>query len=444
MDGQVAGTFMIQRFLIFLPRFRNAAVALDRLAEAEEWGRTRIEIHQLEALNNLWKAAVRYVPYYRSLRRRHSLPDYFASLSEFSKTVPLLGKKNIREQREEIFSETSHPGKWHYTGGSTGAPTPVYWEHEAHQKSLYCQYRFRQKLGVSFFDKTAFLWGHGASFAPGIEGWLARAKRPIEDFLRNRIRLSAYHLDEDSLLKYSKKLSLFQPQLLYAYASAACRFAEFYRKNLLPPPGLKAVICSAEPASLEMLSTISEGFHTVARREYGSVDAGFIAHDESDGIYRVREDRVYLETIPSGNGHYQIAVTVLGNTSFPLIRYALGDLAESPLKIPPVGFAALESILGRTNDLIHGDNGHATHPELISHVVKYYTREVSRFTARQFADGSVILMLEASELPESGRREIEDKLRKALSVARVSVECHPALPATAAGKHRWIISDLEH
>jgi hypothetical protein len=56
---------------------------------------------------------------------------------------------------------------------------------------LRAKYRFQAMWGVDVFDRTAFLWGHSASLKPGLAGRVARAQQPVEDRLRNRLRLSA-------------------------------------------------------------------------------------------------------------------------------------------------------------------------------------------------------------------------------------------------------------
>ena len=199
------------KLIQYLPRFQVALRSLQAMAERETWPRSVIEAFQLERLNSVWKYAVAYVPYYRELRTKAGLPLRFSSLEEFTSTVPVLSKSEVRTTPQRFLSEQRRSGEWKRTGGSTGTPMNVYWASEAHLETLRCKYRFYAMWGIDIFDRSAFLWGHSASFAPGLAGLVARFRQPLEDRLRNRIRLSAYELGPDDLNTYLRKILRFRP-----------------------------------------------------------------------------------------------------------------------------------------------------------------------------------------------------------------------------------------
>ena len=176
----------------WLPRFQRARRSLQVSAERETWPRSAIEAFQLDRLNAVYQHAAVHVPYYRELRTQADLPLRFSSLSEFRSSVPVLSKSEIRTTPQRLFSEQPQRGGWKRTGGSTGTPMSIYWDSEAHHEMLCTRYRFYAMWGIDIFDRCAFLWGHSASFAPGLAGLMARFQQPLEDRLRNRIRLSAY------------------------------------------------------------------------------------------------------------------------------------------------------------------------------------------------------------------------------------------------------------
>ena len=90
-------------------------------------------------------------------------------------------------------------------------------------------------------------------------------------------------------------------------------------------------------ASPHMVETIERAFGVPAAMEYGSVECGFLAGEYPDRLLRVREDCALIETLPRSDGRYDIAVTVLGNASFPLLRYLIGDTTDVPLLTPRRG-----------------------------------------------------------------------------------------------------------
>ena len=74
---------------------------------------------------------------------------------------------------------------------------------------------------LDIFDRMAFLWGFGDANVPGLAGQMARLRMPLEDWLRNRIRLPAYLVGHDDLRDYLRKIATFRPTAIYAYSKAA-------------------------------------------------------------------------------------------------------------------------------------------------------------------------------------------------------------------------------
>jgi phenylacetate-CoA ligase len=192
--------------LRFLPRFQRALRSLQTLAERETWSRSAIEAFQLDRLNAVWQHASAHVPYYREFRTKAGLPSRFAGLSEFGSALPVLSKTTVQTTPQRFLSEQPRRGTWIRTGGSTGTPMSIYWGSEAHFEMLRSKYRFLAMWGIDIFDRSAFLWGHSGSFAPGLAGRIYRLRQPLEDRLRNRLRLSAYRLGDMDLHAHLQKI----------------------------------------------------------------------------------------------------------------------------------------------------------------------------------------------------------------------------------------------
>ena len=122
---------MVATFVRLLPRFRRAARAIEVLKQRESWTRAQIEAWQVEKLNKLWSYAVAHVPYYNRLARERTFPAQFASLAEFSNTVPLLPRLAVRDEPKDFLSAQARPGGWKYTSGSSGRPLSAYASHTA-------------------------------------------------------------------------------------------------------------------------------------------------------------------------------------------------------------------------------------------------------------------------------------------------------------------------
>lgn len=431
------------KLLRYLPRFRQAYSELETMAARETWSRSDLDAFQLERLNSVWGRSIQNVPYYRQLASERRLPQVFSSLTEFQTLVPILPRSLVQAHPERFLSSQPAPGKWHRTGGSTGTPLSAYWEHAAHLEMLRVKYRAYQAWGVDFLDRAAFLWGHSASFIPGWKGRVARLRMPIEDRLRGRLRLSAYRIGPDDLRGYLRLISRFRPTAIYGYSTALDLLAREAERIHFACDSLKLFTLTAEPALAHHVERIERVFGVPAVIEYGAVECGQLANEWPDRTLRVRDDVVFLETVPREDDRLDILVTILNNTSFPLLRYTINDVTDAPLERPERGFAILRNVAGRNNDMIVGRSGRVMHSARFDAMFKYEFKQIRRFRLRQRADGAVALMLDVDPEGESlDTVRVERAVREELEGFPVRIEVTNNIPQTAAGKHRAVVSDL--
>jgi phenylacetate-CoA ligase len=430
------------RLLRYLPRFQKACRELDAMAKRESWTRGQIEQCQLDRLNSVWRHATRHVAYYRGLAAKDHLPDRFVSLDEFRSLVPVLPKTAVRKSPKSFHSEEAASGSWQRTGGSTGLPMRVYWAKEAHLEMLRAKYRMAAMWGVDFFDRQVFLWGHSGSFAPGLTGYAAKLRRPVEDRLRSRLRLSAYRMGKRDLRGYLKKIQSFRTVSLYGYSTAIYLLAREAAATGFQCDSLRLVTMSGEPAYPEFVDEAQRAFAAAAVIEYGATECELIAGQCPDRTLRVREDTVLVETVKRQDGIFDIIVTVLCNPSFPLIRYAIEDVTETPLQSPERGFSILGEVGGRNNDLLVSRSGRFVHSLGVKHVFEHLAG-VRRFQAYQQANGQLVVTVETDiDGPGFDLRAVEPRLRELLEGYPVTVRTVDEIPCTRAGKHRWVISEL--
>jgi phenylacetate-CoA ligase len=414
---------------------------MDELAARQRWTRAQIQAYQLQRLNPLWSHAIEHVPYYRELAGTLDLPRQFSSLDDFRAVIPVLPKGEVHANRNRFLSARAQPGKWHLTGGSTGMPTHVFRSHDAHQEMLRARYCFHAQWGVDIFDRWAYLWGHSASFAPGVQGLVDRVRRPVDDWLRNRLRVSAYRLGRQDLRQHLRKIAAFDPVVIYTYSTAGYLLAREKEQSDLRFPSLKMINLTAEPAFPHIIRTVERAFGVPAVVEYGSVECGFLAGEAPDRTLRVREDNVMLETIRREDGRCDILVTVLGNPSFPLFRYAIGDVTDQPLREPEAGFSVLHNVGGRDNDLIFARSGEPLHSLWFDDVFEYYPA-VRRYRVHQHAGGGIAVVIERASPDASVDVEgLRAKLSRHVGYP-VKIDVVDSMPGTPAGKHRWIYSDI--
>lgn len=430
--------------LKLLPRFRQASREVVRLAAREQWTRTQIEAYQLDRLNAIWEHARHFVPHYRELASREGWPGKFDSLEHYRATVPILDKRVVRAQPHRLLSERPRRGAWRFTGGSTGTVTRVFREHAAHFQTQRCKYRQAAMWGVDFLDRSVFVWGHGASFAPGWRGRLARARRPIEDRLRNRLRLSAYDLSSPVLRRHLRAIEAWRPRSLYTYSTCAYLLAREAADRGFGCDSLQYALLTAEPTPPWLIASVERAFGVPAIREYGSIECGILATEWTDRTLRVREDVSLLETVPRDDGRFDVIVTVLQNPSFPLLRYAIADVADEPLAYPVSGFAVLSNVVGRANDLVVSRTGRPLHGLWFDDLFER-TPGARRWRVHQTPSGEVAIAVEMDRgAPPLDARRISRAVQSHLEGFPVQVRTVERLAQNAAGKHRWVLSDLAH
>lgn len=430
------------RLLRHLPRFQRAYRQMDTLAAREKWSRAQIEALQVERINSVWSHASTHVPYYRALRAEWGLPERFSSLDAYRQLMPVLERSVLRQRHGEFLSERRASGSWKRTGGSTGTPMSVYWEHEAHLEMLRTRYRFYATWGIDIFDRSASLWGHAASFAPGLPGLVARVSLPTSDHLRNRLRLSAYRLAPHDLRQHLRRLNRFKPVTLYGYSRAIYLLALEAEACGIRCDSLRLCVLTAEPSPPHVVAKIESVFGTPAVTEYGSTECGAIAIEGKDRHIRVREDISFVETVPRDDGRFEIVVTALNNPSFPLLRYAIADVTDAPLTVPPSGFAVLANIAGRNNDLLVTRDGGFLHAARFDAFFKFESPAIRRFHMLQRIDGAVDVSL---ELDRDGAVDVpsaEERISRLIGGYPVSIALVDSVPQTGAGKHRLVVSEL--
>jgi phenylacetate-CoA ligase len=432
------------RLLSFLPRFRKAARALAALEERESWPRARIEALQLERVNALWAGAAAHVPYYRRLAEAQRLPPRFAGLDEFRRLVPVLPRSAVHADVRAFLSARATAGSWHSSSGSTGAPTRFFWAHDAHREMLHAVYRFHASWGLDLFDPLVFFWGPDPRPGGPLRAAFAWLRRRLEDRLRQRLRLPAQYLASEDLRVHLARIGRFAPRGVYGLSKAVHLLAREAVEAGFACPSLRLVILTGEPPPPGGARAVEGAFGVPAVEEYGAVECGFIAGEAPDRTLRVREDRILLEALPRPDGRFDLVLTVLDNPSFPLIRYAIADVTDEPLRLPEHGFAVLHNVAGRDCDLLVSRSGRRLHPVNVDNLFEGDLGcGVRRYRVRQAADGAVLAEVEREERagpPDAGA--IRARLTQLVEGFPVRVEVVAALPAAPRGKHRVISSEM--
>ena len=343
----------------------GANAAIRELDGNEHLSREALHEVTLTKLRRLLLHAREQVPFYSDLLRGRELPE---SLSEFHDAflgLPTLSKATINSNLESMVSNDLEGNGLdeNSTSGSTGEKLLFYtdWRSGAYRKASVR--RSQRRLGVMPGDPEVRLWG-----SPIDINRTRSARGFLHSVISREKMLSAYAMDEASLNSYLDFCRRFKPKLLIAYPSALSVFAAFLESRGASIPSLRAIICSAETLYEHDREYLSRTLDAPVFNRYGCREVGDIANEVPDarGLV-VNSDRLFVEVLnehgtpcePGEQG--QVVVTDLENYGMPMIRYEIGDLAcwsdpegEDAARYP---FPILESVDGRTLDVVHAPNG---------------------------------------------------------------------------------------
>jgi phenylacetate-CoA ligase len=185
--------------------------------------------------------------------------------------------------------------------------------------------------------------------------------------------------------------------------------------------GVRLAIVGGEMTYPEQRARIERGFGCPTALMYGSWEAPMIACECPGGSLHVNEEVVLVEVVlPDGTaaapGEFgSVAVTLLHNPQFPLIRYLLGDSASWCEGACECGLPhrTLAVDVGRREDLISCRDGRRLHPRVIrSTLERELGAELRAFHSIQEAPGRFEVGITAEDPPTRRLQElIAEELR---------------------------------
>lgn len=431
----------------------------DEFLRIERRSRAEVEAMQFESLQRLLTFAVKHVPYYRE--HVHSEND--PQPSDF----PVLTKQQLREHFKELMTAdlkeeylSSHRRRKFYswaevkTGGSTGIPTSVIHDKQFRDQGrasrLYSQYLCGFPFGTSHIK----LWGSMKDINQSKESVPHR----VMSFLSGETLLNAFRMGEHDMERFIDYLNRSKPNYLMAYVDAADHLATYAREKGKSIKPLQTIMSCAGTVTENIRSNLQNVFHARVHNKYGSRDCGDIACECECGGMHIYTNNVYLEVVDSANRPVpvgtagRILITLLGNYSFPLIRYEIGDVGVLSNERCPCGrpFPLLKELQGRTVEFLLTPDGGYVSPVYIRHLigVVHNSGFIKRFQLVQESLTSCELRLEME--PNISKDELKICLSKILhdlqtvfgDKCTISIKRTTFIPETENGKFLYTINKV--
>ena len=285
----------------------------------------------------------------------------------------------------------------------------------------------------------------------------SRAKYRIIDSIINRIRFSAFNVDERSMAKFVKKIEAFRPSYFYGYVNTIKDFTQYCEKNNinLNQMGLKAIVTTSEPLFKETREYLEGVFNCNVINDYGSGEVGPIAYDCPEGGFHLMADNLYIEIINEKGTHAregekgEVVVTELNNYSLPLIRYNLKDIAEVTDQKCSCGrgLPLIKQITGRDRDVLIAPSGKKVHGAYLNQIAQEGKEKgygIKQYQViQQQKDYIIVKIVKDSGYSQKTDRFIEDKMKEVMGDnVKISIEIVDKIQREKSGKLRVVKCEI--
>jgi phenylacetate-CoA ligase len=425
-------------------RGENVLKKLKELQESQYFSIQELQGYQKGKLEELLASSKESVPYFREVIKDPD-PDRMNS-------IPVLTKEKIRQNVQRMFNPKVP--KRHFieyrSSGTTGEPVLIFLERNTAGYYHAAQWRGFSWYGVEPGAKGVKIWGVPIDLK-------SKITEKLKNKIANRVLLSAFDMERSKTEKIWKRISKFQPEYLYGYASALYLFACFLEECNLPGKelGLKLIVSTAEVLYDHQREKLKNFFRCPVANEYGTCEAGIIAFECPKGSLHITSENVYLEVIDNNNfpikppSEGKIIVTSLRNSGFPIIRYDLGDIGalSDGTCTCGINLPLLENINGRTSDFVWTPAGKKVHGEFFS----YLNRELLNrgYVLNEFkivqkkTNELIVYLLENEDLNKKIIPFISTMIKKHTDASMtVRFETVEKINLEKSGKKRYFLNEI--
>lgn len=416
-----------------------------RWLDKTQWlKKDELERIQLQRLQKLVAHCYKTVPYYRELMDKLGFgPNDIKGLEDI-KRFPVLSKQDVLEAGNSIVS-TKYPKfllTTGLTGGTTGTPLSLPRNLFAVENEHAFVRRQWDWAGLKFSDNTAYLSGRVIADPNQKEGQLYA----YDPFMRELI-LSTYHLSVETARQYAQAVLKYKVKALVGYTSSICFFARACMDMEIDIK-LKAALTTSETISDQMRETISKAFGCQVFDFYGAAERVCYIYTCEKGSYHIIPEYGYTELVPTDDGvenKYGVIATGFWNWAMPLVRYNTNDTLIKTGKSCSCGreFEVVDSISGRTGDVIRTPLGKEYAPTLLARVAKGAHNLLASQIIQDRIDHLRILYVPNDEFSETDLEHFKKHMHRYLpDELQMEFEKVEEVEKTKNGKMNFLVSKL--
>jgi len=404
------------------------------------------EDYQLAKLQALIASAGKTSAYYRNLFKANGINTADINSPADLKHIPILQKETLIHRLDEFIPENFPRRRLmiNSTSGSTGEPFKFYEDYYAVMREEAFAVRHWENAGMKLGEPAIYL----RSYVPNNQNATYRY-----DPVNNRHYLSAYHLDEQNLHFYCKKIEQIGSKFIFGYPSSLEVFADFLSmagKTLK----FSAVITGSEMLTPNARGKMERSFGAKVFDWYGLAEPTVTMGQCELGGYHLFSEYGYLELLNAQNNLIttegeigRIVGTNFTNQALPIIRYDTGDLGVHTNQKCNCGRgtpAVISAIHGRKDDLLVGANGQFLPSVNFYSMFAKLGGEVHRFQLIQNGRSKFCLkLIRGPEFDQKSISTIVEGLNQRIGGRpEIEIEAVAKITPTRAGKIRAVIRNF--
>ena len=411
--------------------------------------------NQFLQINEIFRHAIRTVPYYKKKLKAAGFRRLRDVTSEQWQQVPILSRSMVQQHRKDLQSRNipEKHGNTHQleTSGSTGLPikvtgtdvTQFFWRVCALRDHFWHQRDFSAKMAAIRHEQK------GRAEYPGISSsnWGVVTSGVIKTG-------PAVLLNSSTEISLQAKFLIHEePDYFITYPSNLEALARYFMQEGLHLNKLRGVRALGETLGSEVRAACHEAWGVPLVDMYSAQEIGYIALQcpENENVYHVQAENLYVEIVdekgrPCKEGEIgRVLITTLHNFAMPLLRYEIGDYAEvgAPCTCGRT-LPVLSSVMGRQRNMLVLPNGAKSWPSLgtsaladklpIIRQFQFVQKSLDRIEARLVTD---------RQLSNDETSFFVDVLQKSMNYPfKIELKYVENIPRSKGGKFEDFVSEV--
>ena len=294
------------------------------------------------ATPELMREAAQWARVEELLPRWRELPLYRAALENNFPRLPVIGKRELREnfpnnflragQNLDALLENKSVELEHTSGSSDERMAVLFgrgWWNAQEARVLRLNHFVAKIVDENPNARRATIVPPICNGLVCFSNYTSKTVRTVgETLFVNQARIP-FLLTEAELARMAEEVLEWSPVFLDLDPVHGAWFALYCERNGIKFPSVKFILCSYEFVSVVHRKILQRVFGVPVFNFYGSTETGHLLMENETGEMKASLENVFYEFVaPDERGIGDLVVTTLTNEVMPLVRYRIGDLVE--------------------------------------------------------------------------------------------------------------------